>query len=343
MKKLAALAIIIPLAVSAHAQSFTLVDTWTTAPNSTNGNLDAIHNAMIHPNGYVYLADHYNHNVQRWTKNGQYVDSFGSLGSANGQFNRPLGMGYDNSGNIFIADQENFRIQKFSAAGQYLSSWGSFGSGPGQFNTVEAGLMMTVSKSGFVYVGDGRNQRVQKFDLNGNYISEWGTGGSSIGQFNFIGGMTTDSAGNVYVSDYYNNRVQVFDGNGTFLRSWGTGTFNGPTGITVAPDGNVIVGDRFNNRILAFSNTGTLLSSYGSPGSGDLYHPFGMDIDSTGMLVVTDLYPTDGKQIKVFQYGNPSNPGVVPEPSEWAAMGLLGAGLLGLVVKNRKKNLEAAK
>ena len=26
-------------------------------------------------------------------------------------------------------------------------------------------------------------------------------------------------------------------------------------------------------------------------------------------------------------------------PSEWAAMGLLGAGLLGLVVRGRKKNL----
>ena len=109
----------------------------------------------------------------------------------------------------------------------------------------------------------------------------------------------------------------------------------------MVPDGNVIVGDRFNNRILAFSNTGTLLSSYGSPGSGDLYHPFGMDIDSTGMLVVTDLYPTDGKQMKIFQYGNPTAPtnNAVPEPSEWAAMGLLGVGLLGLVVKNRKKNL----
>jgi hypothetical protein len=36
-----------------------------------------------------------------------------------------------------------------------------------------------------------------------------------------------------------------------------------------------------------------------------------------------------------------NNPGnnAVPEPSEWAAMGLLGAGLLGLVVKNRKKSL----
>ena len=38
---------------------------------------------------------------------------------------------------------------------------------------------------------------------------------------------------------------------------------------------------------------------------------------------------------------NPTAPGnnAVPEPSEWAAMGLLGAGLLGLVVKGRKKNL----
>jgi hypothetical protein len=39
---------------------------------------------------------------------------------------------------------------------------------------------------------------------------------------------------------------------------------------------------------------------------------------------------------------NPTN-NAVPEPSEWAAMGLLGTGLLGLVVKGRKKNLEAAK
>jgi len=42
---------------------------------------------------------------------------------------------------------------------------------------------------------------------------------------------------------------------------------------------------------------------------------------------------------------NPTAPGnnAVPEPSEWAALGLLGAGLLGLVVSGRKKTLEAAK
>ena len=35
---------------------------------------------------------------------------------------------------------------------------------------------------------------------------------------------------------------------------------------------------------------------------------------------------------------NPTN-NAVPEPSEWAAMGLLGTGLLGLVVRGRKKKL----
>ena len=39
-----------------------------------------------------------------------------------------------------------------------------------------------------------------------------------------------------------------------------------------------------------------------------------------------------------FTSSNPGN-NAVPEPSEWAAMGLLGTGLLGLVVRGRKKNL----
>ena len=43
----------------------------------------------------------------------------------------------------------------------------------------------------------------------------------------------------------------------------------------------------------------------------------------------------------LVEYSAPLNPGnnAVPEPSEWAAMGLLGTGLLGLVVRGRKKKL----
>jgi hypothetical protein len=34
---------------------------------------------------------------------------------------------------------------------------------------------------------------------------------------------------------------------------------------------------------------------------------------------------------------NISSTGGVPEPGEWAAMGILGAGLAGLVIRKRRK------
>lgn len=57
---------------------------------------------------------------------------------------------------------------------------------------------------------------------------------------------------------------------------------------------------------------------------------------------ITDTWSTFINGDLVFTANfSPSNPGnnAVPEPSEWAAMGLLGAGLLGLVVRGRKKHM----
>ncbi len=57
---------------------------------------------------------------------------------------------------------------------------------------------------------------------------------------------------------------------------------------------------------------------------------------------ITDTWSTFANTDLVFTANfNSSTPtnNAVPEPSEWAAMGLLGAGLLGLVVRGRKKNL----
>lgn len=64
-------------------------------------------------------------------------------------------------------------------------------------------------------------------------------------------------------------------------------------------------------------------------GDGRIYN--GFDQNSAGFIVEYNSNPT--------ALGN----NAVPEPSEWAAMGLFGAGLLGLIVMNRKKSLEAAK
>ena len=55
-------------------------------------------------------------------------------------------------------------------------------------------------------------------------------------------------------------------------------------------------------------------------------------------------FPEYGFAGFIVEYNsNPAATGnnAVPEPSEWAAMGLLGAGLLGLMVRGRKKTLAS--
>ena len=49
-------------------------------------------------------------------------------------------------------------------------------------------------------------------------------------------------------------------------------------------------------------------------------------------------FPLNGFLVEYSAPLNPTN-NAVPEPSEWAAMGLLGTGLLGLVVRGRTKKL----
>jgi len=60
---------------------------------------------------------------------------------------------------------------------------------------------------------------------------------------------------------------------------------------------------------------------------GDDRYKNGVDLNMRAFIVESNSNPN-----------NPTN-NAVPEPSEWAAMGLLGTGLLGLVVRGRKKKL----
>ncbi len=43
-----------------------------------------------------------------------FVMSFGTAGTGNGQFDHPTSIAFDSSGNIYVTDFANHRIQKFS-------------------------------------------------------------------------------------------------------------------------------------------------------------------------------------------------------------------------------------
>jgi DNA-binding beta-propeller fold protein YncE len=120
------------------------------------------------------------------------VNTWGSPGSGNGQFNGPSGMDLDFKGNLYVVDTGNNRVQKLNATdGKFTTAWGSSGSGQGQFNSpIEAAVD---EGRGHIYVTDGSNARIQAFNVtNGKFITAWGSSGSGQGQFVAPTGIAVD-------------------------------------------------------------------------------------------------------------------------------------------------------
>jgi hypothetical protein len=196
---------------------------------------------------------------------------WGSLGSGDGQFMSPWGVGIDGSGNVYVADGSpglnpgNDRIEKFTGAGSFLRKWrGGSIFAPDEF---QRPLGVAVHGSAIfadVYVADTSNNRIQRLELgiaNGLAV-QWGTFGSGNGQFQSPDAVAVDGAGNVYVADTGNDRIQKFSSSGSFLTKWGStgsgnGQFDRPSGVAVDGPGNrVYVVDQDNNRIQKFSYGG---------------------------------------------------------------------------------------
>jgi tripartite motif-containing protein 71 len=53
--------------------------------------------------------------VNKFTSSGQFITSWGSLGSDPGEFNSPKGLTLDENDNVYVADEFNNRIQKFDS------------------------------------------------------------------------------------------------------------------------------------------------------------------------------------------------------------------------------------
>src|ERR1700761_3716300 len=72
--------------------------------------------------GNIYVADGYgNARIAKFDKNGKFIKSWGSRGTAQGEFNTIRGIAIDAQGNVYVADAGNKRIQVFDGDGNFKS------------------------------------------------------------------------------------------------------------------------------------------------------------------------------------------------------------------------------
>ncbi|HEY1782147.1 MAG TPA: 6-bladed beta-propeller [Roseiarcus sp.] len=72
----------------------------------------------------IYVADGYgNARVHRFSREGQWIASFGEVGHGPGQFMTPHSVIVDRADRVLVCDRENDRVQVFDRTGGWLMDW----------------------------------------------------------------------------------------------------------------------------------------------------------------------------------------------------------------------------
>jgi hypothetical protein len=143
---------------------------------AANGQFNQPYGITLDASGVLWVADGFNHRLQKFDTNGNFLGFIGSQGTGNGQFITPTWVTFDAAGNYYVsetnsdptnanaADIAEQRVQKFSPTGAFITKWGTYGELGGQFKLPFQ--CVVDSATNYAYVSDYYNTRIEKFNLS---------------------------------------------------------------------------------------------------------------------------------------------------------------------------------
>lgn len=214
----------------------------------------------IGPDGSVYIADTWNHRIQKFTPEGVFLTMWGYFGQGEAPqaFWGPRDVAVNAQGQVFVTDTGNKRVVVFDENGNYLAQFGGAGLLPGQ---LDEPVGIVIDREGLIYIADTWNQRIQVFlqgegfffqPLRSWELAAWY--GQSLDNKPYL---AVDNVGRVFAADPEGFRVLVFSSTGEPLLTWGNPE-GGATGLglaaSVAVDaqGGIWVTDASNHRLLYY-------------------------------------------------------------------------------------------
>lgn len=176
--------------------------------------------------GNIYITDGYiNSRVAKYDSHGDWVKSWGTKGTAPGQFNLPHAIAIDKDDNIYVGDRSNRRIQVFDTDGKFLRMFtidvppdpstravnGATPTGARLAQVIGApnSLCITAPPNQVLFVGESTYPgRIFKVALDGHVLGVIGRSGRNIGEFSGAHALACPSEHEIYAAETSNWRVQ---------------------------------------------------------------------------------------------------------------------------------------
>jgi len=296
------------LPVNVHSINVSFIRQIGSERGAGNGQFYEPTGVAVAPDKRLYVVDSVNNRIQIFSRDGEFIKSFGTKGKGDGQFSIPFGIAAGADGRVFVTDSKNSRVQVFDTDGGFLYS---FGRGGGRDGELSYPLGIAVDEQERIFIADSGNGRIAVFTMDGLFLDNIGSKGRSPGQLYNPTGVALSIDGKIWVTDTGNNRVLVFDTHGKHLASIGSegrerNNFSRPSGIAVEPSGRIIVADSENNRIHVLNSNGKFFGLFGSKGNGRAqFKGPQLAALSDNLCYVADTY---NHRIQVFLLGKEEEP-----------------------------------
>jgi hypothetical protein len=138
--------------------------TWITDAGPGPTQLNTPVQALVGPNGTVFVANQGNDDILEYNAQGRLLRYFGGYGQLLGV----SGIAVNRRGDVYITDTGDRVVVEYTAQGHYLRSFGGYGSRPGRLNGPDG---IVLAPGGTVWVADTLNQRIEAFSPTGRVLA----------------------------------------------------------------------------------------------------------------------------------------------------------------------------
>ena len=216
----------------------------------------------IASDGSIYVADTWNHRIQKFTSDGEFIRMWGdyAMSDAPTSLYGPRGITLDDQNRIYVTDTGNKRVVIYDENGNYITQFGGAGIEIGKMDE-PVGIALDENKQ--VYIADAWNRRIQVFAADESEtiytpINSWDVDGWYGQSINNKPYLTISPSGVVLATDPEASRILEFSQSGEFMRGWSGFSLSEdlssqPCDLQFDAFGNLWVSDSATNMLMKFT------------------------------------------------------------------------------------------